>query len=147
MTHLALHYFRESEVEVSLPAFAFGEMFEECEAAAEESLDVRDHDDAAYEGAGPTEWQGEAELVLKESAAAVLGRGEVVVMLEGGEAAAAHGVLEEVRRVEGGDEGLVKLWEAELPAAPEEAVVGGDGACELACLVQGRIRDWAHGEG
>lgn len=101
------------------------------------------HDGCADERARRSQGHGETEFILQKSAVLV-DPGEMVVVLEGGEAAAAHGVLKEGGRVEAGDEGLMHLREAELPASPEEVIVGGDHASELRF---GGIGHGAHGQG
>ncbi len=117
--------------QVAAPLFALGDALEELEAALEEAPDVRHHDEAADEPAGPAEGHGEAEFV-GERDAAVAGVEEGVVVLEGGEAAGGHAVLKEGVGHEVRDEAFVEVREAELPALPAHGVPGVDEAGHLA---------------
>jgi hypothetical protein len=120
-------------------------LLEESEALAAETVDGWLEQQACGESAERTEGQCEANLVAKLGdgrAGGWVGElGEMVVVLEEGEAASLLGVLEEgfggdvvwaaageiwVRRDEGGDEGVVLGGQAELPSAPDYAAVGGD---------------------
>ena len=110
-------------------------------------------DEARCDGAERAEGKGKrtsSRRCVTGSPVVVDERGEVVVVLEEGEAAALLGVLEPglggdvvmadacwvfVGCGEAGDEGVVLGGEAELPAAPVDAAVGGDvagGECRAA---------------
>jgi len=83
---------------------------------------VGDEEDAANQRTEGAEGHGEGNGVREDGLAG--GRGEAVLMLEGAEAAGDHGVLKEVGRIEAGDERDVGLGQAELAAAPVDAVAG-----------------------
>ncbi len=108
------------------PVFAFSDFFEEDETAAQGAGDVGDEDVFPDEASEKAEGKGEAELVVEDGSS--VDAVEAVVVLEALEAAAAHGVLEEVWGLVPGDEGFVHLGEAELPTCPKQLVSGDDAA-------------------
>lgn len=117
---------------VLAPLLRFGEVFEEVEAAAHESENVRHENQAANELAWPAERHREANAIIEKRTA--FGFDEAVVVLEALEAAGDHAVLKEVRRLPclRHDERDVIVDEAELQALPAHCVAGSDEAADAA---------------
>jgi hypothetical protein len=110
------------------PLVRFSEAFQEAEAAAHESEDMRNDDRTADQIAGATERHRKANAVVEEGP--VCGFDEAVVVLEAAEPARDHVVLKEVGRIPGvgQDERYVVISEAEAHTLPSNGIAGRDEA-------------------
>ena len=89
----------------------------------QEAPDVWNDQGGRYELSEEAEGHGEAKLVGEADGVRVeLFKG--VVVLEGAETAGDHAVAEEMGRVEGFDDALVRLRQPELPPVPEDGIAG-----------------------
>ena len=110
----------------------FGDGLDEIVSFEEEVGQIAAQDEGFGEPAEETERCGEAEFVAHEGCAIGL-QIEVVVVDEAFEHAAQHGVLEVVRAIVGGDDGLMRQVQSEVARAEGDGLIRADDAAGDAC--------------